>query len=154
MPCIFLTYNVSWQMLLLSLGRCYCLVLCGRCYNYQADVAAYSFTNWQILLPLFWSVADVIAIVDFVADVLPSNIYVAIVVWQMLLPRWQTEWPTMVGVEVLADVIATSGRWNSHWVNFLFQLEFWTVAQNLIPYMRQMVLPYVLVEGWIVDPYV
>ena len=59
--------------------------------------------------------------------------YVAIVVWQRLLPRWQMEKPTMVGVDVLADVIAISGRWNSHWVNFLFQLKFWNVAQNLIP---------------------
>ena len=55
------------------------------------------------------------------------------------------EWPTMVGVRVLADVIAMSSRWNSHWVN-LFQLEFWTVAQNIITYMRQMVLQY---EGYI-----
>ena len=29
----------------------------------------------------------------------------------------------MVGVEVLADVIAISGRWNSHWVNFYFNLS-------------------------------
>ena len=29
----------------------------------------------------------------------------------------------MVGVEVLADVIAISGRWNGHWVNFYFSLN-------------------------------
>ena len=29
----------------------------------------------------------------------------------------------MVGVEVLANVIAISGRWNRHWVNFYFNLS-------------------------------
>ena len=43
---------------------------------------------------------------------------VAIVMWQMLLPRWLIELPTRVGIEALADVIvAISGRWNNHWVN-------------------------------------
>ena len=45
------------------------------------------------------------------------------------------------------------GRWNSHfWVD-LFQFKFSHVKQNLIPYVRQMVFAYVLVEGWIVHPY-
>ena len=36
----------------------------------------------------------------------------------------------------------------------LFQLKFWAVKQNLIPYVRQMVLVYVFVKGWIINPYV
>ena len=34
----------------------------------------------------------------------------------------------------------------------LFIFEFWDVNQNLIPYLRQMVLAYVSIEGWIVHP--
>ena len=47
----------------------------------------------------------------------------------------------------VADGIAT------FWVD-LFQFKLWHVKQNLIPYVRQMVFAYVLVEGWIVHPYV
>ena len=32
------------------------------------------------------------------------------------------------------------------------QFEFWDVIQNLIPYVRQMVLAYISIEGWIVHP--
>ena len=39
------------------------------------------------------------------------------------------------------------------WVD-LFQFMFWDVKQNLTPYVMQMVFAYVLVEGWIVHPYV
>ena len=34
----------------------------------------------------------------------------------------------------------------------LLQFEFWDVIQNLIRYMRQMVLAYISIEGWIVHP--
>ena len=34
----------------------------------------------------------------------------------------------------------------------LFQFKYWDVKQNLIPYVRQMVFAYVLVEGWIIYP--
>ena len=34
----------------------------------------------------------------------------------------------------------------------LLQFEFWDVIQNLIPYVRQMVLAYISIEGWIVHP--
>ena len=34
----------------------------------------------------------------------------------------------------------------------LLQIEFWDVIQNLIPYVRQMVLAHISVEGWIVHP--
>ena len=34
----------------------------------------------------------------------------------------------------------------------LFQFAFWDVNQNLIPHVRQMVLAYVSIEGWIVHP--
>ena len=53
------------------------------------------------------------------------------------------------------------GKYYSHvangiatfWVD-LFQFKFWHVKHNLIPYVRQMVFAYVLVEGWIVHLYV
>ena len=53
---------------------------------------------------------------------------------------------------VVADVIA-SGRWKSHRV-ILLQFEFWSVNQNLIPNLWQMVFANISVEGWIIDPYV
>ena len=34
----------------------------------------------------------------------------------------------------------------------LLQSEFWDVVQNLIPYMRQMVLACISIEGWIIHP--
>ena len=37
---------------------------------------------------------------------------------------------------------------------YLFQFKFWDVKQNLIPYMRQMVVSHVIVEGWTIQPYV
>ena len=46
------------------------------------------------------------------------------------------------------------GRWNGHlWVD-LFQFKFLDIKQNLFPYVRQMVFANVLVEGWIIHPYV
>ena len=79
----FLACNVPWQMLLLYFRRMLLpyfwqmllsCCICGRCYNHQADVTACYFANWQMLLPSFCFVANVIAIIDCVADViLPSN---------------------------------------------------------------------------------
>ena len=64
-------------------------------------------------------------------------------------------WNSLPALVMLwSDVITISGRWNGHRVLVLLQPEFWTVAQNLIPYVRQMVLAYVLVQGWIIDPYI
>ena len=34
----------------------------------------------------------------------------------------------------------------------LFQFKFWDVKQNLIPYVWQMVLANISIQGWIVDP--
>ena len=61
---------------------------------------------------------------------------------------------------VMADVIAYIyyGWCYCHVVDvrplgcFLLQFEFWDVIQNLIPYMRQMVLAYISIEGWIIHP--
>ena len=46
----------------------------------------------------------------------------------------------------VADVMATGLS--------LFQFKFCDVIQNLIPHMRQMVFANILVEGWIIHPYV
>ena len=64
-------------------------------------------------------------------------------------------------------MLLPGGRWNNHcrvtlslwqmllpWVLILFQFKFWGVKQNLIPNVRQMVLAYISIEGWIIDPYV
>ena len=63
-----------------------------------------------------------------------------------------------------ADVIASLlsiGRCYSHVADGLgyfrvdlLQLKFWDVKQKFIPYVRQMVFAYVLIKGWIVDPYI
>ena len=34
----------------------------------------------------------------------------------------------------------------------LLQFEFWDVIQNLIPFVRQMVLAYISIKEWIVHP--
>ena len=52
------------------------------------------------------------------------------------------------------QMLQQCGRWNGHFWVHLFQFRFWDVKQNLIPYVRQLVFAYVLVEGWIVHPYV
>ena len=86
--------------------------------------------------------------------------------WQVLLPggRWNSHYRVLL--YTLADVMArwqmdcyikwqmllSSGRWNSHRVN-LIQFQFWGVKLNLIPYVWQMVLAYVFIEGWIINPY-
>ena len=60
----------SRQMLLPYFGQM--LLPCcisGGCYNHQADVTACYFANWEMLLPSFCCVADVIAIIVCVADV-------------------------------------------------------------------------------------
>ena len=46
---------------------------------------------------------------------------------------------------VWSDVVTMCGRWNGTEYILLFQFQFWTVAQNLIPSVRQMVLAYVFV---------
>ena len=51
----------------------------------------------------------------------------------MLKPMWQMLWPQGLS---------------------LFQFKFCDVIQNLIPHMRQMVFANILVEGWIIHPYV
>ena len=48
-----------------------------------------------------------------------------------------------------SDVITISSRWNGHRGTVC-----WTVAQNLILYVGQMVFVYVLVQGWFIDPYI
>ena len=48
---------------------------------------------WQILLPLFCVLADVIAM--YVEDGKPH--FLCLYFWQMLLPWWQMEWPPRIG---------------------------------------------------------
>ena len=52
------------------------------------------------------------------------SLYVAIDIWQMLLPGWWGGIANQGGYNKhLADVVAISGRWNSHWVNFYFNFS-------------------------------
>ena len=64
--------------------------------------------------------ADVIALLLCVADVIPTmytcyNCYVADVIAEVA-----DGIAYQGGLEVLEDVIAMSGRWSSHWGQFLF----------------------------------
>ena len=79
---------VLWHVV--CLGRCYCQTLADViAMLYVVDVITTRQMVWPVMLG---KVADVIAILLCVADVMPTKCTVAIVMWQMLLPgsRWNS----------------------------------------------------------------
>ena len=143
-------YFIGRCYYLLLVGWCYCLSMCclvgGRCCCHCGCFFAtcgnvvsfcgrcYCHLCWLMLLPCF-----------FVA-VFCGRWYCHLwdwCDWQMLFAR-------------VADGIAYPGGcvvtcynhlWQMEWPlsTLIFQFKFWTVIQNLIPYVRQMVLAYVFV---------
>ena len=126
---------------------------------------------WLMLLPMLWLMLLPL-LYNLVSD---HWCTIDMIVAEALLCQWQMLWPLMVWFWLMllpmADVIARwlmlchfryiiggwcnyhsgcgwkvlypSGRWNSH--RSMFKFKFWCFVQYLIPYMRQMVLAYVLV---------
>ena len=88
---------------------------------------------WQMLCNMLFGILHALAnVIAKCQEDVTAMLYVQMV-WPVLLSKvsdvlamllcmagWQIEWPPRVGEEALADVIAISGRWNRHWVIFLF----------------------------------
>ena len=114
-PCYSILQLLNWLMLLPS-GRCNSHMLLFVLNVIWADVIAL----WQMEWPLYW------CFVYVMADV---------------ISQWQMEWPLQgVSASLLVDVVPR-GQMDMGSTSFRFQ--FWGIMQNLIPYMRQMVLAYV-----------
>ena len=85
--------------------------MCGQWYNHRG--------RWYYLL--LSKVADVIAIIIFMADGKPTSLHVAIDILVDVIAKVADGIVNPGGYNKhLADVIATSGRWNSYWVRYLF----------------------------------
>ena len=83
-------FFVVWQMLLPILLILMADVIANFIYTCGQHYCHHDFVA-DVIAILCLAVADVIAIIDCVADVVAILISVAIIVWQMLLPRWQME---------------------------------------------------------------
>ena len=69
------------DVIVMLLADVIAIIMCSRCCNHQADGAACCLARWQMLLPYYcvWQM------------LCQLSIHVAIIIWQMLLPRWQME---------------------------------------------------------------
>ena len=126
----------------------------------------YSSIVWQMLLPMIWQmflplqcIATILLCWCYclVADGIATCCLIISFHGQMLLScgrwncqlycceahviaQWQMEWP-LHGLRFSPGRCCSQG---GRWIGYWFQFEFWGVMQNLIPYVRQMVLAYVL----------
>ena len=74
--------------------------------------------------------------------------------WQMLFAKVAVGIPYQGGCGLWSNVITISGIWNGHKVTCFTSALVLDCCTEPHPYVGQMVFTYVLVQGWIIDPYV